>query len=197
MPTIDSLSQLDLDGRYTYTDYLSWKFEEAVEIIKGKIMPMASPSVRHQKISWRLTLSLGVYLRNQKCQAFAAPFDVRLYDKKKSAKANMEIFTVVQPDICIVCDETKLDDKGCKGAPDLVVEILSPGNSAKEMRLKKDLYEESGVKEYWIFDPEHETVHQFSLTKSGKYGAANIYINTDSMDCVIFPEMKVDLTEIF
>jgi Uma2 family endonuclease len=197
MSEITSLSQLDLNGTYSYADYLTWKFEEALELIKGKIIPMSAPSRRHQKISWQLTVSIGTHFKHHDCQAFAAPFDVRLYDKRKSVKANQDVLTVVQPDICIICDESKLDDKGCIGAPDLVIEILSPGNSSKEMRTKKELYEENGILEYLIFDPEHETVHQFNLLESGVYSSPVIYINEDTMTSVVFPDLHIDLMEIF
>ena len=170
---------------------------EAIEIIKGKILPMAAPNTKHQKLSWRLTLAVGNHFSHHNCQAFAAPFDVRLHDKRKSAKATKDVFSVVQPDICVICDDSKIDEKGCFGAPDLVIEILSPGNSSKEMRLKKQLYEENEIREYWIFDPEHETVHQFYLTELGVYSPATIYINEDVLDCVIFPDLKIELLEVF
>ncbi len=197
MAEITSLSQLDMNGTYSYADYLSWKFEEAIEIIKGKILKMVAPSTRHQQVSWRLTVQIGIHFKNHQCQAFAAPFDVRLLDKRKSSKANKDIFSVVQPDICIICDESKLDERGCLGAPDLVIEILSPGNSSKEMRLKKELYEENGIREYWIFDPERETVHQFHLVQPERYSPATIYINEDTLNCVIFPDLQIPLLEVF
>lgn len=197
MAEITSLSQLDLNGKYSYADYLSWKFEETLELIKGKIMLMSAPSRKHQQISRELTGNFYIFFQKNHCEFYAAPFDVRLLDKQKSAKANKDVVSVVQPDLCIVCDESKLDDKGCIGAPDLVVEILSPGNSAKEMRIKKQLYEENEIREYWIFDPERETVHQFHLTEAGVYSPATIYINEDILNCVIFPELKINLKAVF
>ncbi len=198
MDKIISLDQLDLaNGLYSYADYLTWKFEQTVELIKGKILPMAAPSRKHQDTSWQLTLTIGNHFAKHNCRAYAAPFDVRLYDKRKSAKANKDVFTVVQPDICIICDLQKLDDKGCLGAPDLVVEILSPGNSAKEMKTKKLLYEENEIREYWIFDPEHQTAFQFHLTEAGVYSPATIYVNDDILDCVIFPDLKINMKDIF
>jgi Putative restriction endonuclease len=116
MTEITSLSQLDINGTYSYADYLTWKFEQAVELIKGHITPMAAPSRRHQGISWQLTLTVGNAFLNKKCNAYAAPFDVRLFDKSKSKKANKDVYSVIQPDICIICDEEKLDDSGCQGA---------------------------------------------------------------------------------
>lgn len=198
MENIVSLSQLDLvNGVYSYADYLTWQFEQTVELIKGKVFPMSAPSRKHQSVSWQLTLAIGNHFSKHTCKAFAAPFDVRLYDKRKSAKANKDVYTVVQPDICIICDLDKLDDKGCLGAPDLVVEILSPGNSSKEMKTKKLLYEENVIQEYWIIDPEHENAFQFHLTDEGVYSFATIYVNDDTFNSVIFPGLMIDLNEIF
>jgi Uma2 family endonuclease len=197
MQEITSIAQLDTNLRYTYADYLRWKFEETVELIKGRIIQMSAPSRKHQAVSRDLSGLFFNYFKQHNCHFYAAPFDVRLLDRQKSAKANHEIYTVVQPDLCIICDESKLDDRGCVGAPDLVVEILSPGNSAKEMRVKKDLYEENGIREYWIIDPEHETAHQFVLLDSGAYSPATIYINEDTLQCGIFPELRVYLREVF
>ncbi|WP_305951749.1 Uma2 family endonuclease [Emticicia oligotrophica] len=195
---ITSLSQLDIvNGVYTYADYLTWKFDQTVELFKGKILQMSAPSRRHQGISREINGIFYNYFKSHPCKFYAAPFDVRLYDKTKSAKANKDIFTVVQPDICIICDLEKLDDKGCLGAPDLVIEILSPGNSSKEMKLKKALYEESGVREYLIFDPEHENVFQFHLTDTDVYSPANIYVDDEILTSVIFPDFQIDLKEVF
>ena len=197
MEKIENLSQLDLNGIYTYADYLTWQFEQAVELIKGKILPMAAPSRRHQIISREIHGIMYIFFQSAPCEFYAAPFDVRLYNKKKSIKANKDVFTVVQPDLCIVCDESKLDDKGCIGAPDLIVEILSPGNSKKEMRTKKDLYAEAGVREYWVIDPERENAFQFLLEKGSKYSPPTIYVNDEILDCFIFPDLKIDLNKVF
>lgn len=197
MAEITSLSQLDMNGKYSYADYLTWKFDQAVELIRGHITPMAAPSRKHQGISWQLTLTVGNIFRHQRCKAYAAPFDVRLLDKNKSKKANQNVYTVIQPDICIICDENKLDDKGCIGAPDLVIEILSSGNSKKEMRTKKSLYEENGIREYWIIDPERETVHQFVLEDTGLYSRPMIYVSEEIVYCAIFEELQVPLDDLF
>ena len=197
MKQINSLMQLDLNGVYSYADYLSWKFEQAVELIKGKILPMAAPNVRHQRISWQLSGFVFNALRNNTCRAFAAPFDVRLYDKQKSKHTDQPIYTVVQPDMCIICDTNKLDEQGCQGAPDLIVEILSKGNSKKEMRLKKDLYEENQVREYWVFDPERESVTQFVLNEQGVYKTVNFVFSDEILTSAIFEGLKIDLSQIF
>ena len=197
MEKITDLSQLDPNGLYSYADYLTWQFEQAIELIKGKINKMAAPSRRHQRISWRMTINVDEIFKGHPCDAYAAPFDVRLYDRRKSAKANKDIFTVVQPDLCIICDLTKLDDKGCLGAPDFIVEILSPGNSSKEMKTKKLLYEENAVREYWIIDPERETITTFHLQENGHYSPPTIYVSDETAESVIFPHFSVILETLF
>lgn len=195
---ITNISQLNPNQTYSYADYLNWRFEQAVELIKGRLWKMSpAPKTSHQRISWNLTFQLQKYLQNTQCQAFAAPYDVRLFDKNKSVKANKDIYTVVQPDLCIICDENKIDERGCLGAPDLIVEILSPGNSRKEMRVKYELYQESGVREYWIADPEHQTVHIFVLSESGEYKLNKIYLREDELISGIFPDLKINLQEVF
>ncbi len=197
MEKITSLSQLDTNGIYSYKDYLSWHIEQAIEIIKGKIFPMAAPNTKHQTISWQLTLIIGNIFRNNQCRAFAAPYDVRLFDKKKSGEANKEIYTVIQPDLCIICDLEKIDEKGCLGAPDLIIEILSPGNSSKEMKIKKNLYEENKVKEYWIVDPYHETVVLYYLQAGYTYSSPVIFSSDDIVSSPTFPELVIDLSKLF
>lgn len=194
---ITSLAQLDPKGTYSYADYLSWKFEQALEIIRGKILPMSAPSRIHQKLSWQLSGIFFNHFKHHRCEAYAAPFDVRLYDRKKSLKADKDILTVVQPDLCIICDLDKLDERGCLGSPDLVVEILSPGNSSREMRLKKDLYAEAGVREYWVVSAPHETITRFNLEEDGTYGRPLIFVNDELMPSVIFPDFSVQLSEVF
>lgn len=197
MKKITDISQLDPQGVYTYADYLTWQFEQAVELIKGKLMRMAAPNRKHQKISWELSGHFYLNLKGLRCDAYAAPFDVRLLDKKKSVKANKDVLTVVQPDLCVICDKEKLDEKGCIGAPDLIIEILSTSNSKKEMRTKKALYEENEVKEYWIIDPTHETLLQYSLQDNGTYTPPQIFVNDEIVQSSIFATLTVNLSEIF
>ena len=159
---------------------------------------MAAPSRRHQAISRDLNGLFYNFFKSHKCEFYAAPFDVRLFDKEKTIKANKDVYTVVQPDLCIICDVQKLDEKGCNGAPDLIIEILSPGNSQKEMRIKKKLYEENGVKEYWIIDFDHEQAFQFNLNKDGDiYEPPIIYVSDETLECALFPDLKIDLEELF
>jgi Uma2 family endonuclease len=104
---------------------------------------------------------------------------------------------VVQPDLCVICDKAKLDDKGCIGAPDLIIEILSASNSKKEMRTKKELYEENEVKEYWIIDATHETLLQYNLLENGKFSPPFIFVNDESVQSSIFPSLNISLMELF
>lgn len=180
---------------YTYADYLQWHFEERLELFRGRIFKLSSPNTKHQVIAGNLFVTAKNYLNKQKCQVFIAPFDVRL--PVKNRKKDNEVTTVVQPDICIVCDETKIDTRGCCGAPDLVVEILSPGNSHKEVKLKFELYEEAGVKEYWIVYPEEESLAIFLLNENGKYDGATLYAGKDKIKSKAVPGLIIDTKEIF
>ncbi len=197
MKKITDILQLDTNSIYTYADYLTWQFEETVELIKGKILRMAALNRKHQKISWQLGGRFFNTFKELPCEAYAAPFDVRLLDKKKSLRANKDILTVVQPDLCVICDKEKLDEKGCIGAPDLVVEILSASNSKKEMRTKKELYEENEVKEYWIIDPTHEMLFQYSLQENGIYAPPLIFVTDETVQSTVFPTLQIDLSELF
>lgn len=180
---------------YTYADYLQWKFEERLELFRGCIYKLSAPNRKHQEVAGELFVSVKNFLKNQKCKAFIAPFDVRL--PVKNRKKDNEVTTVVQPDICIVCDESKLDKRGCCGAPDLVVEILSPGNSEKEVQLKYELYEEAGVKEYWIIYPEEESIAVFVLNESNKYDGAVLYAGKKLIHSNAVPGLIIKTKEIF
>ncbi len=200
MPKITQLSQLDLNAIYSYADYLTWQFDETVELIKGKIMLMCpAPTTKHQGISRDLSCEITLFLRGQKhCKLFTAPFDVKLYNRTKSQLADKEVFTVVQPDLCVICNPEKLTEKGCDGAPDWIIEILSKGNAKKDMRLKYELYEKSGVTEYWLVYPYTQVVHQFVLhEKSQKYQLLGMYADDEIITPHLFPELNIDLTHIF
>ena len=197
MTPITSISQLDPTAQYTYADYLLWQFSERVELIKGYFLQMAAPNRKHQRISARVQFALTKYFYKSTCQVYDAPFDVRFYDKQKSLKADKDIYTVVQPDLCVICDPTKLDERGCLGAPDWIIEILSPGNSKKEMRQKYALYEEQGVKEYWIIHPNEQTLLQFVLDEQGKYQLHKMFAEDELVPSYLFPDLIVDLKEAF
>ena len=180
---------------YTYADYLQWKFEERLELFRGKIFKLSAPNTRHQDISRNILVPIALFLKKKSCKVFAAPFDVRLPVKNK--KKDDEVTTVVQPDICVICDETKIDSRGCCGAPDLMVEILSPGNSKKEIRLKYELYEEAGVKEYWIVNPVEENIVVFILNEERKFCGLKMYASSDTIESLAVSGLKINLNEIF
>lgn len=195
MTPITQFSQLDLSKTYTYADYLTWKFDEFVELIKGKVMrPMAGPSRLHQVYSTNILRQLLPVLRGNPCQVYHAPFDVRL--TTAGANGDQQIQTVVQPDICVVCDPAKLDDRGCVGAPDWIIEILSPGNTTRDTRIKFDLYEESGVLEYWIIYPGVKTVAAFTLL-GGQYKLTAEYTEPGPIPVVALPGLSLEWAEIF
>ncbi len=198
MPKITELSQLDLDQTYNYADYLTWQLNETVELIKGKIMLMSpAPNVGHQRISADLNGMLYNFFKHKQCQFFAAPFDVRLYDRNKSILTGKEIHTVVQPDLCVICNSDMLDKQGCNGAPDWIIEILSKGNSKRDMQIKYRLYQESGVQEYWLVYPEQQAIHQFVLDEKGLYQLKNMYAEDDKATPSLFPDLAIDLAEVF
>jgi Uma2 family endonuclease len=190
-----TFDQLDLNGTYTYADYLKWTFDERLEIIKGKIFPMSAPARIHQRISSNIFGEIYLYLRNKKCEVYSAPFDVRLTPLKKNK--SHKVHTIVQPDLCVICDLDKLDDKGCVGAPDLMIEILSPGNTRKEMREKYDVYEENGVKEYWLVEPQDKCVFVYVLNEVGKYIGLQPVTDEDILTSTVFPDLQIDLSRVF
>ena len=193
---ITDINQLDLNGTYSYADYLLWRFKERVELFKGKIFEISpAPNRKHQRVCLLLTRYLDRFFENQKCGLYFAPFDVRLINFTKSTADNT-VFTVVQPDLCVICDQSKLDKRGCIGSPDLVVEILSPGNSKKELGIKFNLYEENGVLEYWIVNPLEESVLVYSLV-NGKYIGTKPLIDNEKIASPLFPELDFEIEKIF
>jgi len=188
--------ELDLSKQYTYADYLTWQFDEMVELIKGKIYKMSpAPNRRHQDIAFNITRSVGNSLAGYPCKVYPAPFDLRL--PKLGEKADSEIYTVVQPDLCIVCDLSKLDDRGCLGAPDLIIEILSPSTAQKDVTEKYHLYEQSGVKEYWITDPTNETLLPYTLGDDGRYNASKMLSKSERIQSRFLPVLQLELTDVF
>ena len=184
----------DASLTYTYADYLKWKFEERLELFRGKIFKLAAPNTKHQELIRNILLPFGNFLHRKNCQVFVAPFDVRLPVQNK--KRDDEITTVVQPDLCVVCDHSKLDERGCIGAPDIVIEILSPGNNKKEVQDKFELYEEAGVKEYWVVIPPTENIIIYTL-KNGKYIGSKPFAPGEIITSSVLPTLIIDVKEIF
>jgi len=192
---VSTVEEPSADYGYTYADYLTWKFEERLELFRGKIFKMAGANTKHQLVSGKMHLRIATYLEHKQCKVFMPPYDVRL--PAQNRKKDDEITTVVQPDLCIVCDPTKIEDRGILGAPDLIVEILSPGNSKKELRLKHELYEEAGVKEYWVIFPETEAVLIYYLTSSGLFSDAKTFTTGDVINVRSVPGLSIDVSDIF
>lgn len=195
---ITSIDQLSPDKTYTYADYLTWRFDGLVELIKGKVFNMSpAPTSKHQILSGNLQREISVYLKGKKCKVFAAPFDVRLPKQGTSSLSDKEVYTVVQPDLCVICDLEKIDERGCKGAPDLVMEILSKNTSQKDLKDKYEVYEQSGVKEYWVIHPYEATALVYKLDSEGKYVAGRLLTMSDTLTTDILPGLVVSLAEVF
>ena len=192
---ISSVNEIDFSAIYSYRDYMRFTFDERLEIIKGHVFNMSpAPARLHQKISTNIFGPLYNALKNKKCEVYAAPFDVRL---AKKGTADAEIFNVVQPDLVVICDLQKLDERGCIGAPDIVIEILSPGNNKKELGIKYEVYEEAGVKEYWIINPLNQTVTQHLNNGQYKFTSKNSYHLNQELNSTILPSFSLPLSEIF
>jgi len=185
-----------LNTLFSYKDYLSWNSKnERWELINGVAYDMSpAPSRRHQDIFRNLFKELVIYLEDKECTVYAAPFDVRL---PMGFQTDDEIQTVVQPDISVFCDKDKLDDKGAVGAPDLIIEILSPSTAAKDLKEKFFLYESIGVKEYWIADPYNETLTVYIRGEDKKYPRGVVYAEKDKIKVNIFSDLEINIEEIF
>jgi len=188
---------LNLEKRYTYADYLTWADGQVRELIDGFIKMMApAPSSKHQVVCGKLITRLNVLIEKNKgnCIVCPAPFDVRL--PKNGEKSDHQIYDVVQPDICVVCDPSKIDKNGCIGAPDLVVEIQSLSTARYDLTEKFDLYEAAGVREYWIVFPFDEGIEVFLLQPNGKYDKGTKY-ERGKIPVQIFDGCEIDLAKIF
>ena len=174
--------------RYTYADYCLWDDEKRWELIDGVPYAMSAPNRRHQKISSQLNRLIGNYLVGKPCDVYAAPFDVRLNADKRDD-------IVVQPDLLVVCDKSKLDDKGCIGAPDMVIEILSPSTMMLDKNLKFNKYLLSGVQEYWIIDPDSDTVSTHIL-ENGEY-VVHTYGGGATIPVHVLTGCAIDMNEVF
>ncbi len=186
----------NVEQHYTYGDYLTWDDDERWELIEGIAYNMTpAPRRVHQKIAGALYRKIADFLDDKPCEVYIAPFDVRLPQSAK--ETDSEITTVVQPDIVVICDKAKLDDAGCKGAPDLIIEILSPSTARKDLKEKFALYENRGVLEYWLVDPEAKTVMAFHLDQAGSYGRPTVYAMEDKIEVAVLSGLVVDLDVIF
>jgi len=188
---------LDLNKNYTYADYFSWLDNKRRELLHGFVKMMSpAPTASHQEVNVNLCGELRHLIKKNKgkCKIFAAPFDVRLPGNGETE--DHQINTVVQPDICIVCDPAKIDKRGCIGAPDLIVEVQSPATAKYDLHEKFDLYEEVGVREYWVVFPLEKEALVFLLQSNGKYDDGTLY-TTGKMPVHIFDGAEIDLADVF
>jgi Uma2 family endonuclease len=175
---------------FTYADYLGWKGPERFQLLEGEVFMMSSPSVDHQAISGELFIQLRLFLRGKPCRVFAAPLDVRLFPREDNSDD-----TVLQPDILVICDRTRLGQNSVNGPPDLVIEIVSPSNSFGEMFKKFQLYLEAGVREYWIIRPEAKQV-QVHILQEGRY-LSTVYHEDEIIPVAILPPLSIDLNTLW
>jgi len=174
--------------RYTYADYASWPEDTRYELIDGVAYAMAGPNRRHQEIVGNLFLQLANALEGHPCRVYVAPFDVRL---PKADEEDEAVDTVVQPDLSVFCDRSRLDDKGARGAPDWIIEVLSPATAGHDQILKRRAYERSGVREYWLVHPTDRIVIIYWLT-DGAYGRPDVFELVGSAVSRVLPELAID-----
>jgi Uma2 family endonuclease len=194
---ITDIRELNSSCRYTYADYLKWQFDELVELIRGQVFRMSpAPNTAHQTCASNIHGVIWNHLRTKSCKVFTAPFDVRL---KLPSQTGEQIDTVVQPDLCVICDESKLDVRGCMGPPDWIIEILSESTAQKDLTDKFELYQEVGVREYWVVHPAEKTVLPYYLADSCLYALPrpNPFTENEKIPVYVFKGFIIDAKEIF
>jgi Uma2 family endonuclease len=185
-----------LDRRYTYADYRTWPDDERWELIDGVAWNMSpAPSSRHQGILGELHIQVAPHLKGTPCRVFLAPFDVLL--PETGSQREDDVPNVVQPDLTVICNASRITERGCFGSPDWVVEILSPWTLKKDLDAKFALYERNAIREYWLIDPGNRTVHVYRLEKSGRYGDPVIHEKDAKIPCPVGSEIVVDSAELF
>ncbi|MCX2495507.1 Uma2 family endonuclease [Pedobacter sp. PF22-3] len=192
---VRQFNELDASLTYSYASYLNWLFPERVELIKGRVFKMSpAPSSVHQEIIGNIFLKLGSFLKKKPCKVYISPFDVRFPKESHNDEA---VFTVLQPDICVICDRSKIDARGGVGAPDLVVEVLSPGNTKMELLHKYRVYEEFGVKEYWVVSQGDKSVLIYTLDEMGKFQPSKIFTLSEKITSAVLPGFELALDDVF
>ena len=175
------------EKKFTYADYVAWPDDERWELIDGQAYNMTpAPTTRHQNIVYNVSFILKSKFLNKSCRPFVAPTDVVLSE-----------YDVVQPDVFVVCDEKKITEANIQGAPDLIVEVLSPATALKDKREKKALYEKYGVKEYIIVDPTAQYIERFPLDEDGLYGKADIFGSIEILSLASLEDIEIPLWEVF
>jgi len=191
-----ALSKLKNEGSFTYADYLTWDDGQRWELIDGEAFCMSpGPNRIHQKWLGELFVQLHTHLEGKQCEVYLAPFDVRLPDYENAS--DEEVITVVQPDILVVCDRNKLDDRGVKGAPDLVVEIISPSTAKRDITTKYELYQRHGVKEYWLMYPNDRTLLVYRLSDDGIYVLPEVFGEGDTVPVPLLGDLVIDMEKVF
>ncbi|GHU03250.1 hypothetical protein FACS1894147_06830 [Spirochaetia bacterium] len=180
------------EGIFTYRDYKEWELKprERYELIDGIPYAMSAPNTAHQLTLMMLSNEIYNFLKGKPCKAIVSPFDVRLFYEEDESDD-----TVVQPDLVVICDPEKLGEEGCRGAPELAVEILSPSNTAIEMERKLNLYQDAGVEEYWVVDPKSKNIRVYSL-KDNKYSMKR-YHTEDTIQSGVLPGLTIPLAAVF
>ncbi len=180
---------------YTLADLLARDDIERAELIDGVLYMSPPPSTKHQRVSRRLTKLIDNFLEGKPCEVFSAPFGV--YPLADRDEADDDIDTMVEPDITVICDPSKIDDHGCKGAPDFIIEILSPSNRQRDIVTKRRLYQRAGVREYWIVDPVAETVTVYLPDEKGTLEAVRVYEAGDTATISVLNDCSIDLNDVF
>ena len=179
---------------FTYADYRRWPDDERWELIDGVAYAMAAPGLIHQTVVGELFVQISLFLRGKPCRPFVAPFDVRL---PRGSEADDDILTVVQPDIVVVCDPAKLSERGCRGAPDWVIEVLSPSTAAKDQIQKLAAYERAGVREVWLVHPTDHVVSAYRVDPQGGYGKPVIHETVGTLEPGLFADLLIDWGLVF
>lgn len=192
--SVPSPSRTPQRRTFTYADMRSWPDDERWELVEGEAFAMTGPSWQHQGVSMNLGVQLKAHFGGQGCRVFAAPFDVRLPERDEH---DDEIETVVQPDLVVVCDKTKLDQRGCRGAPELVVEILSPSTAARDHVTKRALYDRHGVREYWLVHPLDRILMVYRRGESGRFEAAEPVVAAGKLASAGFEGLEIDWDLVF
>ena len=188
------MTALPQEKRYTYGDLTEWDDGARYELYDGVPVAMSSPSLTHQRILREFFGQLYHFLLGKPCEVFSAPFDVRLFDTGEDRPEDSE--NVLQPDLLVVCDRERLDERGLRGAPTLAIEILSPSTLRNDRLVKFHMYERAGVPEYWIADPERGmvTVH---VLDEGNYPSGAVYLRDAAVPVTVLPGCVIDLNRVF
>ena len=186
------LREPDLNAYHTYEDYYHYQLEGAYELVKGWLRKMAAPLDAHQAAAGEVYFQLRAQLDAKACVVRQAPYDVRLF----AGQAKLQ-HTVVQPDICIICDRSKIDLRGCNGAPDLIVEVISKKTATYDRTTKLTLYEQAGVPEYWIIDYMLRRCERRQLNRDGRYPLPDLFGAGDVVESLTLDGLSVDVDAVF